>query len=272
MFCTKCGAQVPGGQKFCSACGAAIAAAQQQPQPGYQQQPQPGYQQQPQPGYQQPQQQYQQYQQYQQPYAQPQQPSYAPPAQAYPYNGPMASRKELKSRAKEQIRGNIGMLFVCSLVLGLIASTMIGAFFVPALSLGMVMIYFGLIAGKKPELNTLFCHSSLVGRVLWLGILQGFFTSLWSLLFIVPGIIKALSYSMASYILAENPQLTAREAMNESKRITKGHIGELFVLSLSFFGWYMLTALTFGIAMIYAAPYIGATKTNYYRELRRTAA
>lgn len=69
---------------------------------------------------------------------------------------------------------------------------------------------------------------------------------------------------MAPYILADNPGMTAREALNESKRITKGHKLELFILELSFIGWYLLIPLTLGLIVIWLAPYTNATLANYY--------
>ena len=177
-------------------------------------------------------------------------------------------RAELKRRAKEQIKGNIGTLFLCYLIMGLIACTGIGGLLIPALSIGMVTIYFGLTRGEKPTIPTLFSKIDLFGRALWLNILIGIFVYLWTLLLFIPGIIKAISYSLSPYILAERPELTAREALNESKRMTKGHKGEMFVLMLSFFGWGLLCMITFGIAFIYVMPYIQATMINYYNSIK----
>ena len=94
------------------------------------------------------------------------------------------------------------------------------------------------------------------------------FTCLWSLLFIIPGIIKAISYYMAYFVLADNPELSAKEALDESKRITSGHIGDLFVLYLSFISWVLLGAITCGLALIYVVPYMQTTMANYYLELK----
>ena len=87
------------------------------------------------------------------------------------------------------------------------------------------------------------------------------------MLFVIPGIVKGLSYSMAHYVLADHPEMTARQALNESKRITQGHKGELFVLNLSFLGWQILASFTFGILYIWLIPYMQATVANFYRSL-----
>ena len=96
----------------------------------------------------------------------------------------------------------------------------------------------------------------------------GLFTFLWSLLFYIPGIIKALSYSMSLYILAENKGKPALECINESKAMTEGHKAELFVLGLSFYGWLLLCGITFGIAYIWVGPYMQATYINAYNSLK----
>ena len=98
-------------------------------------------------------------------------------------------------------------------------------------------------------------------------IITNFFTFLWSLLFVIPGIVKIYSYSMAPFILADNPDFTAREALSKSKKIMNGHKFELFVLQLSFFWWYILDWITLGIASIYVIPYINATTTNFYNKI-----
>ena len=107
-----------------------------------------------------------------------------------------------------------------------------------------------------------------VGGMLWMGL----FTFLWTLLFIVPGIIKALAYFMTPYILAECPDVTATDALKLSMRMTAGHKGKVFVMGLSFIGWGILTALTFGIlGIFYTGPYCYTSYAGLYQELRDEA-
>lgn len=176
----------------------------------------------------------------------------------------MIIRAELKKKAKGQIKGNIGTLFLIEIIISLISSTGLGAILFPVLVIGLVSVYLGMINGEQASLGGTFSKMNLFARAWWLSILTAFFTLLWSLLLVIPGIIKTYSYSMAQYILADNPELTARQALKESKRITKGHKWELFVLQISFFMWYLLSLITFGIALIYVAPYISATTANFY--------
>jgi len=98
--------------------------------------------------------------------------------------------------------------------------------------------------------------------------LTGLFTFLWSLLFIIPGIIKGYSYSMAMYIVAENPGISALDAIDRSKKMMDGHKMELFVLYLSLYGWALLTVITLGIAGIWTIPYMNATLANFYNEIK----
>jgi len=176
-------------------------------------------------------------------------------------------RVQLKAIAKQQIQGNIGILFVCLLITSVLSglTTLIVG---PPLTLGLTMIFLGLTRDESPEINTLFSGFSYMGPAILLNIMIAVFTCLWSLLFVIPGIIKAISYSMAYFVLADNPELSAKEALDESKRITSGHIGDLFVLYLSFIPWVLLGAITCGLALIYVVPYMQTTMANYYLELK----
>ena len=180
----------------------------------------------------------------------------------------MIERAELKKLAKGQIKGNIGTLFLCYLVFSLICGTLIGGLFAPAMTIGLCLIYLGMINGTKPGVGDLFKKADLFGKALWLTIITGFFIMLWSMLLWVPGIIKAISYSMGPFILAEHPDYTASKALNESKRIMKGHKMDFFVLSLSFIPWFLLCGITFGIAMIYVYPYYNTTLANFYNAIK----
>lgn len=87
---------------------------------------------------------------------------------------------------------------------------------------------------------------------------------LWFLLLIIPGIIKAFEYSMVPYILTNNTNLTSAEAIKISRELTYGHKFDMFVLILSFIGWYLLGSLFFGIGVFFVNPYYEATKARLY--------
>lgn len=97
--------------------------------------------------------------------------------------------------------------------------------------------------------------------------LRGLYSFLWSLLFVIPGIIKALSYAMTPYIMADHPELTASQAIDYSKELMEGHKWELFVLHLTFIGWDFLAALTLNIGHLVLNPYKNAAEAAFYREI-----
>lgn len=106
-------------------------------------------------------------------------------------------------------------------------------------------------------------------KMVWLYLLTSVLIVLWTLLLIVPGIIKALAYSYAPLILYDEPELTAWEAIKKSRDITKGYKGRMFLLGLSFIGWLILGVFTFGILYIWLYPYIVSSFVIMYDELRR---
>ena len=87
---------------------------------------------------------------------------------------------------------------------------------------------------------------------------------------IVPGVILLLGYSQTTLLLADNPDMTAVEAMRESRLLMRGHRWEFFLLVFSFIGWSFLSALTYGLSEIYASPYRVSTYCNYYMDLTGT--
>lgn len=195
------------------------------------------------------------------------------------------NRVELKAAAKSQIKGKIGALFLIYLIIGLISGAagallslipgggiIASIIITPAFALSLVRVYLRVAEGIKPNASDAFCGFDDFWSAFKVIFLVELFTFLWSLLFVVPGIIKGLSYSMSTYILAENKGKAALECINESKAMTEGHKMDLFVLGLSFIGWGLLCAVTFGIASIWVMPYMQATYTNAYKSLKPAVA
>lgn len=130
--------------------------------------------------------------------------------------------------------------------------------------------YLNHIRGFNPEWKSLYKEGiDNYGSYLVTGVLVNVFTVLWSLLFVVPGIIKAIAYSQAKYVIHDNPRLKGKEAIEISKRMTNGFKGDLFSMYLSFIGWYILVGLTGGILSIYVTPYVEMTAAMYYENLKR---
>lgn len=124
---------------------------------------------------------------------------------------------------------------------------------------------------KNPEIGTLFGYFKYWKTTAVASLLQGLYVFLWSLLLIIPGIVAGYSYAMTGYILAENPELTAGEAIERSKQMMYGNRFRLFCLQLSFIGWALLSALTFGIGSLWLEPYTKAAEAAFYREVSGTA-
>ena len=124
---------------------------------------------------------------------------------------------------------------------------------------------------KEAEIGTMFGYFQFWKSAAFARLLKGVYILLWSLLFIIPGIIAAYSYAMTSYILAENPELTASEAIERSKQMMSGNRWRLFCVQISFIGWEILsTLLTFGIGGLWITPYKQATTAAFYREISGT--
>lgn len=111
--------------------------------------------------------------------------------------------------------------------------------------------------------------------VLLINVLMYIFTYLWTLLFIIPGIVKGYSYSQSNFIYKDlsstrdTRSMGATTFITESRELMKGHKRRLFWLDITFIGWYIIGMLTFGIAMLWINPYINATKAAFYNDLAK---
>lgn len=134
-----------------------------------------------------------------------------------------------------------------------------------ALSLGHCKYYIDLVAeNRQDEVSVIFSRFDIFLKAMGLNLFMGLFIWLWSLLLIVPGIIASYRYRLAPYLMAENPNLGIREAVNMSKELMAGHKWRLFCLELSFIGWGILSALTCGIGDLWLNPYISAATAAFY--------
>lgn len=108
-------------------------------------------------------------------------------------------------------------------------------------------------------------------NVLFTMLTRSIFTILWTLLLIIPGIIKSFAYSMVPYILADNPNMDYKRAIELSVKMTDGHKWNMFVLDLSFLGWYILGLLALFIGTLFVHPYVDSTYAQLYLILRQNA-
>lgn len=136
-------------------------------------------------------------------------------------------------------------------------------------SLGLIQYNLDMIDGKEVEFGQIFSKSSMLGKAVWLRLRMVIFTFLWTLLLIIPGIIKAYSYSMAGFIMTENPEMSAKEAMEVSMKMMDGNKWRLFCLEISFIGWMILSIFTLGVGLLWVVPYENAATAAFYDEISR---
>lgn len=149
-----------------------------------------------------------------------------------------------------------------------------------AVSIGLLPLTIGLFSWyrksvyAKTSLGEIFepyRHGRFWGSVGAIALMQ-LYTFLWSLLFVIPGIIKSYSYSQTAFIKSENPNIPASKAIDLSKRMMEGHKGDLFYLHLSFIGWMLLSSITYNIlGIVYVYPYFYAALTFAYEEIKADA-
>lgn len=186
----------------------------------------------------------------------------------------MKSSRELRLLAWEQLRKSYWMVLVAVLIVSMVPAAsslaVVGFIIAGPLLVGQAVYLIDMIEqktdGKKLELLFEGFKKSFLNSFLAV-LLMGLFTFLWSLLFVIPGIIKMFSYAMTPYIIAENPEIDALKAIDESRAMMNGHKAELFFLRLSFIGWFILGFITV-VGIFFVLPYYQTAEANFYVELR----
>ena len=214
------------------------------------------------------------------------------------------TRKELKDNAKQSLRGNWGWAIIVFLITAIIVGIFTGAghwldetyinydgtniFYQFASPIGSILLWIGSFIGlsrniaflelrddqkeEKPYMAAFSVFTeNRFGPELINFVLVSIFTFLWTWLLIIPGIIKAYSYSMTPYIVkdmvASDKQVGATDGINASKELMKGHKMNLVIFDLSFLGWNILAAITCGIGYLWVTPYYQTAKANFYRHI-----
>lgn len=185
--------------------------------------------------------------------------------------------KDFRAKAWSSLKGNWGVavlvFLVNSIVLGACGvipavGALISLVISGPMTLGVVTVYTNLIRGEKAEVGQLFDGFKNFVNAFVLYLVNNIFIALWSLLLIVPGIIKTYAYSMSFYILRDNPEMTQAEARKASIEMMQGNKWRLFCLELSFIGWILLSILTLGILMFWVAPYMQTAIAAFYEDLK----
>lgn len=138
------------------------------------------------------------------------------------------------------------------------------------LTVGISYAFYQLYAYGDGNITSNMLSNSLNGylRNVWAMFLYVVYVFLWTLLLFIPGIIKSFSYAMTPYILKDYPELSANQAIDLSRKMMKGHKLDLFILHLSFIGWYILSIFTAGIGMLWLVPYVSAAQAAFYQDIK----
>ena len=182
--------------------------------------------------------------------------------------------KNYRKTAWAKLSGNwttaVVAYLIYSVLLGVLSSTGVGTLiFSGVMSVGMSIVLMQISRAGTSKIESLFDgFRKGLGNNIVAGILVSLFTFLWSLLLIIPGIVKSYSYAMTFYILADNPDMAPTEAINKSKEMMKGNKWRLFCLDFSFFGWYLLSFLTLGILLLWVNPYSMQARVEFYESLK----
>lgn len=188
----------------------------------------------------------------------------------------MKRSSELRAQAWSALSGKWGMAVVAILVYMVICGVIslipyvssIAALLVSLpLAYGFTIMLLNVVRGSDVELNTLGEGFKDYGRILGTMLLSSVYQFLWMLLLIIPGIIKGYSYALTPYLLKDHPELKFNAAIEESMRLMSGNKMRLFLLDLSFIGWFLLGLITFGIAFLWITPYWNTARAAFYEDL-----
>ena len=192
---------------------------------------------------------------------------------------------DIKKEALAVLRGNWSKVAWCSLVyivLDLVVKNTLssiisgneqeGSFFVSILffplTYGFIKYFLEFEDNQENEISTIFwAYKKLLAKSILLSIIIIVRVILWAILLIVPGVMAAISYSLAPFILVENPDIGFMEAISLSKKLTRGYKSDIFIFHLSFIGWYILGFITLGIGLIWVLPYHYTSQVKLYQML-----
>lgn len=218
----------------------------------------------------------------------------------------MEEYRNIRARARENLRDNWGLSLAVALVAAILGGLLVGSYNIDInidddVFYELPPILITMFAGLASIASTLSLAQFILGGVVQLGycrylldqhdrrelsfqtlfsqfdrfgagftqaFLRGLYTFLWSLLFVIPGIIKHYSYAMTPFLMADYPEMTASQAINASKAMMDGYKGHLFMLELTFLGWELLNVLTLGIGSLWLNPYMNAAYAAFYRQLQ----
>lgn len=197
------------------------------------------------------------------------------------------SKVEIKEFAQDKIKDNLGnywkgmiIVYLAQVVITLLCNTLFGTGDVKStivsliinvllapLSIGLLKYIDELIKGNSPEVNILFSYYDKFLNIAIVSAISSILVSIGYFLLVIPGIYLTLSFALAPYLMMKDKNLDPIEALKQSFNKMNGHRLDLFVFELSFIGWILLVALTFGIAIIWVGPYMQTAILKYYEQI-----
>jgi len=186
------------------------------------------------------------------------------------------NNSEIRSKSKKDLSGRWGLGVLITFVYMIFSTIFIyipvigPSLLIPPILLGFTKCFMGISEKKEVEVKEIFSGFSNFGRIVWTNILIGFYIVMWFILLIVPGIIAIYKYAMTFYIINDNSNMKANEAIAESKRIMDGHKFRLFQLEFSLIGWALLSILTLGIGFMWFIPYRSVAVANFYQGIKES--
>ena len=198
----------------------------------------------------------------------------------------VTSNKDLMTQARKSLSGRwglaVGTFFVYMLIMGglgnlnyafssdglKIAINLAPLLLGGAFALGVATFSLAIARDEDAKLEMIFSGFKYYIKTLGLFLLMMLFILLWMLLLIVPGFIAAISYSMAFYIMRDNPDIKAMEAIDASKKMMYGYKWKYFCLGFRFIGWIILGILSLGIGFLWIAPYMSISQAKFYDDVK----
>ncbi|CDA86486.1 MULTISPECIES: DUF975 family protein [Bacteroides] len=189
----------------------------------------------------------------------------------------LKENSQLRAEARQALQGKWPMAAVAALIYSIVAGGLSAIPFIGGLcslfiglpvAYGIAIVMFGVFKGKDVDFGVLFEGFQDYSRIFVTKLLQGIYTALWSLLLVVPGVIKYYSYAMTDYILKEEPEMKNNAAIEKSMAMMENNKMKLFLLDLSFIGWALLAIVTFGIGFLFLQPYMQVSRAAFYEDLK----
>ena len=186
----------------------------------------------------------------------------------------LKQNSELRAEARVALTDKWVMGAVTTLVFGAVSGAasyipVVGTILVALpMMYGYSFVMLSVMRGGEMNIGGLFDGFNDFGRIVGTKLLQAIYTFLWTLLLVIPGIIKNYSYAMTDFILKDQPELANNAAIEKSMAMMDGNKMKLFLLDLSFIGWAILCLFTFGIGFLFLQPYVQSAHAAFYEDLK----